>query len=242
MKTTSAKLGMESLEARDMPSWAAVPNTFSWPSSANVGFNSNARSGTATISNNEVDMFNFVAPRSGTYTLTAGKNGSRIDTVLGVFKMNGQRLAGNDDASGSTTDSKLTVYLTGGTRYAFAVTNYRGGSNGGYKWSVSGPSLSRSLTNDGGDYFSYAIASITGNTLKIELRGINHSDWYYYDHEVSVQLMGGNGLPIHTGSWDFSVRSYGSLIPGPGTPTRVETFDLSGFDLRNLRDISITLW
>jgi hypothetical protein len=238
-----SRLSVESLEGRDMMSWTAVPANFWWPSSPNVSFNSNARAGTATISNNEVDVYNFVAPRTGTYTLTAGKSGSQVDTVLGVFRMNGVRLAGNDDANSNTTDSKLTVYLSGGTRYAFAVTNYRGTSTGGYRWSVTGPPLSRSLSNNAGNGISsFAFVTITGNSLKIDLRGINSSNWYYYDHKVEVRLVDGSGRAIHNGSWNFSTRSYGHYIPGPGTPGRVETFDLSGFDLRNLRNISITLW
>lgn len=243
MNSFKARLSVESLESRELLSWGAVPATFSWPSSANVSFNSNARAGTATISNNEVDMYNFVAPRTGTYTLAAGKSGSQVDTLLGVFKMNGARIAGNDDISSTNSDSKVSVYLTGGTKYAFGVTNYTGGSTGGYKWSITGPPLSRSLNNNAGDGItSFASVSIQGNTMTVYLSGLNSSNWYYYDHRVEVKLMDRNNRPIHSGSWSEQFRTGGTFVAGlPSSDTMTRTFDLSGFDLRQLDHIAITL-
>src|SRR4051812_21083131 len=89
----TARPSLESLEERECLSWTAVPATYYWPSSTTLSFTSNERHGTTTISNNEVDRYNFVAPRSGTYPFTAGKNGSRVDTLMGLFKFNGSRVA-----------------------------------------------------------------------------------------------------------------------------------------------------
>lgn len=241
-KRKPTQLGIEKLEAREVFSWSAVPATFSWPSSTNVSFNSNGRSGTATISNNEVDVYNFVAPRSGTYTFNAGKNGSRVDTVAGVFNFSGQRLAGNDDAGG-TTDSKFTAYLTAGTRYAFAITNYTGTSTGGYKWSIDGPPLSVSTVSVGSvsTVSTSAFASVRGNTLSVTMYGFNSTNFTSYNHRVDVYLLDANGRAIHSGSWNFSNRTVGTLVPGASTFNRTENFDLSGFDLRNLRNMRVTV-
>lgn len=237
-------LQLEGLEKREMLSWSSVPSTFGWPSSTNVSFISNARSGTATISNNEVDVYNFVAPRSGTYTFTAGKSGSQIDTVAGLFQWSGTRIAGNDDdPNGGTTDSRFTAYVNGGTRYAFAVTNYTGTSNGGYKWSITGPPLYVSLYHNAGNGItSYADASLSGNSLSVFLWGANQSNWYYYDHRVDVYLLDGNNNPIHSGSWSLTFRTGGKFVPGlPSSDTMSQTFDVSGFDLRNLRNMRIVV-
>src|SRR5262245_10439710 len=90
-----AVLGLECLESRDMPSWTAVPSTLAWHSSTNVNFNSNAISGTAAITKDEADVYDFVAPRSGKYTFTVGKDADLIDTMAGLFQPNGKRVAGN---------------------------------------------------------------------------------------------------------------------------------------------------
>jgi hypothetical protein len=236
---SSFRPSLESLEEREVLSWITVPNTFGWPSSTNVSFNSNGRSGAASISNNEVDVYNFVAPRSGTYTFTAGKNGSQIDTVAGLFRWDGSRINGNDDANPNTRDSSFTAYLTGGVRYAFAVTNYIGSSNGGYRWSISGPPLYVALNNNAGDGITtFASASLRGNSLNVYLAGSNNSNWYYYDHRVDVSLLDGNNNPI--GSWWGTLRTGGHFVVDlPLNDTLDQTFDVSGLDLRNLRNIRI---
>src|SRR5262249_6527894 len=132
---------------------------------------------------------------------------SQIDTIAGLFTWNGRRVAGNDD-SGGTTDSSFTAYLTGGTRYAFAITNYTGHSNGGYRWSITGPPLRVNLNNNAGSGItSYGDASLVGNTLSVYLSGLNSSNTYYYDHRIDVYLLDGNNRPIHTGSWWMTFRT-----------------------------------
>jgi hypothetical protein len=232
---------LESLEDRQLLSWSSIPSTFGWPASANVSFNSNGRSGTGAITHNEVNVYNFVAPRSGTYTFSAGMYGSRIDTVAALYQWNGRLLAGNDDANSNTTDSLFTAYLSGGTRYAFAVTNYTGSSTGGYRWSITGPPLSASVSNNAGDGItSFGSATLKGNSLTVYLAGDNASNWYTYTHRIDVYLVDGNNNPIHSGSWYLTFQTGGTLVPGiPSSDNMTQTWDLSGFDLRGLRNIEI---
>ena len=242
-KRKPTPLSIEKLEAREVFSWSAVPASFSWPSSTCVTFNSNGRSGTATISNNEVDVYNFVAPRTGTYTFNASKNGSRVDTVAGVFNFNGQRLAGNDDANGNTTDSTFTAHLTAGTKYAFAITNYTGTSTGGYKWSIDGPPLSVGYVSVGNisNVLTSGSASLRGNTLSVTMNGYNSTNFTSYNHRIDVYLLDVNGRAVHSGSWNFSNRTVGILVPGASDFNRTETFDLSTFDLRNVRTMRVVV-
>ncbi len=237
------RLQMESLETRDMMSWSSIPNTLTVKSFVDVSFVSNARSGADTVRNNEIDVMNFTAPRSGTYTIEAGKNGSRIDTMAGVFNQSGQLLAGNDDAAGNTTDSRFTVYLQGGTRYALAVTNYTGTSNGGYKWSITGPPLSVFHENNiGNGIKSWGSAALHGNSLDVTLVSSNFSNWSTHNHRIDVYLLNSNNQPIHRGSWSLTARTGGSIIAGlPSSNTRTHTFDVSGFDLKSLRNIRIVV-
>jgi hypothetical protein len=231
---------VESLEGRQLLSWTTVPSKFSWPSSVGVSFNSNARAGTATISQNEVDVYNFVAPRSGTFTFNAGKFGSQIDTIAGLFKFNGARIVGNDDSNG-TRDSSFTASLIGGTKYAFAITNYTGHSNGGYRWSISGPPMFNNLNhNAGSGITSYASASLSGNSLSIFLSGLNSSNFKSYTHKVSVSFVNASNRPI-TGAWELSFGTVGKLRPGKSADTMTRVFDVSGFDLRAARDIRLVL-
>lgn len=234
----------EDLEPRQVLSWSAIPATFGWASSTGVTFSSNANSGTAAITNNEVDVYNFVAPRTGTYTIAASANGSRIDTVLGVYNWQGNRLAGNDDISSTNRNSQLTVWLQAGVCYAMAITNYTGGSNGGYSWSIDGPPLSISTVtnNQGGGVTSSAFASVRGNNLNIFFYGFNNSNFTTATHRVDVYLLDSNNRPIHSGSWWAQERTGGTFVPGiQSSFTRNLNFNLASFDLRNLAAIRIVV-
>jgi hypothetical protein len=233
------RVEVEPLETRQLLSWNSVPSTLGWPSSVNVNFNSNANSGTA-INRNEVDVYAFVAPRSGTYTFKAGQYGSQIDTIEGLYTWSGHLIAGNNNSGGAAASS-FTAYVTGGTRYAFAITNHTGTSNGGYQWSITGPSIFVAAANNAGNGItSYGSASLNGNTLTVYLAGLNRSNFYYYDHRADVYLLDGNNQPIHTGSWSVTFRTGGTFVPGlPSSKTQTATFDVSGFDLRNLRTMQI---
>ncbi len=186
-------------------------------------------------------MYSFVAPRTGTYTFNAGKYGSQVDTVAGLFNWSGRRIAGNDDYKG--TDSRFTAYLTAGTKYGFAVTNYTGTSTGGYKWSITGPPLSVDLDHDAGDGISsYGYAQLTGNSLYIYLSGTNNSNYYLYTHQVDVYLLDANGNSITDTPWSVWLETGGRFVPTrPSSDINMATYDLSGWDLREVVYIQIVV-
>lgn len=232
---------MERMETKQLLSWSSVPATFGWPASYDASFISNGRSGTNTIVSSEVDVYRFTAPRSGWYTFKAGRNGSNIDTIAGLFNWSGTRLGGNDDSNG-TTDSQFNTYLTGGVQYAYAVTNFTGRANGAYRWSIDGPPLSASLTNASGSFRSYGSATLTGNSLYVYLSGSNSSLLTYKTHRIDVYLVDASNRPLHTGSWNISFSTAGRLVPGtPSSRSMSRTFDLSAWDLRSLRNMRIVV-
>jgi hypothetical protein len=233
-------LRMEQLESRAMLSWTSVPVTLGWPSTTNVSFNSNANSGTAVISNNEVDVYSFVAPRTGTYTFDAAKSGSQVDTIAGLFKWNGDRIAGNDD-SGGTTNSQFTAALTKGTKYAYAITNYTGRSTGGYRWSITGPSLYISENLNKGGVVTFGSGKLSGNNLNLYVSGMNSSNFSKNTHKVEVFLLGADNKPIHSGAFMVSVKTGGTFVSGKGSDTHSFNFDLSSWDLRKVTNIRIQI-
>jgi hypothetical protein len=237
-----ADLNLERLETKQLLSWSSVPATFGWPSSYDAGFVSNGRSGTNTIIGSEVDVYRFVAPRSGTYTFKAARNGSNIDTIAGLYNWAGNRLGSNDDSNG-TTDSTFTAYLTGGVQYAYAVTNYTGRANGAYRWEIDGPPLSVSLnTTPSSGITSYGYASLTGNNLYVYIYGNNTTNFSTHTHRIDVYLLNSNNTPIHTGSWWVSTNTAGRFIPfTPSSNSNSRTWDLSNWDLRDLRNMRIVV-
>jgi hypothetical protein len=233
-----ADLNLERLETKQLLSWSSVPATFGWPSSYDAGFVSNGRSGNNSIVASEVDVYRFVAPRSGNYTFKAARDGSNIDTIAGLYNWAGDRLDGNDDSKG-TTDSQFTTYLTGGVQYAYAVTNYQGHANGPYRWSIEGPPLSLSLIRTpSSGISSLGIAQLYGNNLFVSMRGDNNTFFTGHSHRIDVYLLNSNNTPIHTGSWSVSTTTVGRLIPHSYND---RTWDLSNMDLRSLRNMRIVV-
>ena len=138
---SAPRLGAERLETRIVPSWAGVPpaaltSTVAPAVAVNA---SGSASGNAAITANEADFYSFVAPRAGTYRLSAATPSSYLDTVLGVFDTQGKRLAYNDDIGPNNTDSQLALNLVAGQRYLIGVSNYAGTPGGSYTWAIAGP-------------------------------------------------------------------------------------------------------
>ena len=145
------RLCMEMLEPRLALTWAGVPPTsISPPASAvAVALVQNDASGAASIATTEIDYYSFTAGASGSYVISATTPSSSLDTVLGVFSSTGQRLSYNDDISyPSNTDSRVTINLTAGTRYYVGITNYTSSSRGAYSWSIDGPAVTTTPTDD----------------------------------------------------------------------------------------------
>ncbi len=233
-------LSLESLENREVLSWTTIPKTISWPSSTYYNFTSNALNGSASISSNETDVFTFYAPRSGTYTFDVGVNGSKIDPIAGVFRNNGTLISGDDD-SGPNLDSRFTAYLVKGEKYALAVTNVTGKPGGNFKWNITGPSLTVSASKTG-TYQTKGTAELIGNTLKLTLDVKNSSRWTRYDHYGYVYLLNAQGVPIHSGSWSLSKRTYGRDDPsGPSVAKVSKTWNLSSWNLTDVVKIRISV-
>lgn len=138
---TARCLRIESLEDRTVPSWGGIPPaTITVPTNfTSVTLNSNGdASGNAAISRNEIDWYRVSVP-AGSATFSSTTPNSSLDTVLGVYRASGSRVAYNDDISyPSNTDSRTTVTLTAGT-YFVGVTNYTGTRGGSYTWAIDAP-------------------------------------------------------------------------------------------------------
>ena len=135
-----ARLGVESLEGRDTPSWGPIPPSLvPIPASpAAVAFNSSgSATDSAAISSGEVDWYRFTVG-AGSYLFKATTPTSSVDTVIGLYNAAGRRVGYCDDMTGTNTDSRLVVNLSGGTYY-LGVTKYVGTANGSYSWYIGAP-------------------------------------------------------------------------------------------------------
>lgn len=102
----------------------------------------------------DVDVFKFVAPTTGTMTITQSATaGSALDSYLYVYRANQTLLARNDD-SGGTADSLVTVPVTAGATYYVKAAAY-GRSTGAYlvQFNTAG---STPATDDFGNSFAQA--------------------------------------------------------------------------------------
>lgn len=178
----------DALEDRLALSWAGVPPaTVTPPSSfSSVTLNSQGdASGSSSITSNEIDWRRFTASTTGAYTISATTPSSNVDTVLGVYNANGQRLGFNDDISSSNLDSRLTISLTAGASYFFGITNYTGTGQGSYSWLVDGPAASGGTTDDSfenNDTFATAFNLGTLTTVRtvngLQMR--DAADWFRF--------------------------------------------------------------
>lgn len=180
------RLEVEQLEDRLVPSWAGTPpSLISVPaSSVAVTLNSAGDAqGSASVASTEVDYYTFVAPRAGSYFISALTPSSNLDTVLGVFNSSGQRLAYNDDISSFNYDSQLNVTLQAGARYYFGITNYTGSVGGSYNWLVDGPgSTTVDDSYEPNNSFSQAanLGTLTTATTVNGLVMADTGDWFRF--------------------------------------------------------------
>jgi hypothetical protein len=186
--------------------WAGVPPAFITPPSAiNVSLNTqNDAVGTASISTTEIDYYSFTILNGGSYTISATTPSSSLDTVIGVFAANGQRLAYNDDITSINTDSRLSFNLTAGSRYYLGVTNYRTTSRGSYSWSIDGP-LVATAADDGYEEndaigAAHNFGTLSGAHTVNQLR-LADEDWFKFTtsatgtsiHSVSISFLNSQG-------------------------------------------------
>ena len=124
------------------PSTPPTPITPFPPAAFNMDLSNGVAQGFNSIVAQEIDWYTFVAPKTGSHSLSTSTPSSNLDTVLGVYDGAGNRLAFNDDGTfaGDPLDSNLTVQLTAGVRYYFGITNWQGNATGGdYSFIVQAP-------------------------------------------------------------------------------------------------------
>jgi hypothetical protein len=257
------RLELEALEDRLVMSWTGVPPATITPPTNAVAVTLDSQgdaTGTASIANNEEDYYTFVAAAAGSYRFTAAARSSTIDTVLGIFNAQGQRLAYNDDiALGSNTDSLVTVNLQAGARYYFGITNYTGTPGGGYAWGVDGPAGGNGGTDDSyEENDSQAQAANLGTlTQRRTLTGLvmaDSADWFRFTlatpgtkaHTVTIQFQHAQG--------DLDLRLYKSdgtlvrLSDGVGNEERLsldglaaDTYSIRVYGYQGAKNASYTL-
>jgi hypothetical protein len=182
------RLCIENLEQRLALTWAGVPPTSIIPPSTAVAvtLTSNDATGTASIASTEVDYYSFTAGASGSYTISATTPSSSLDTVLGVFSSTGQRLSYNDDISyPSNTDSRVALNLTAGTKYYVGITNYSSASLGSYTWTIDGPAVTTTPTDDAyenNDTLStaYNLGTLASSRTVNPLIMADSADWFRF--------------------------------------------------------------
>ncbi len=146
----SACLRLEALEDRTLLSWGTIPPAVVRVSSPTTIIlnNQHVRAGSAEITHNEIDYYQFQAPVSGTYRIQTTTPNSQLDTVLGLFNQSGQRIAFNNDISPALRNSRVTVNLIAGRVYVFGITNLIHTPGRRYNWSVQRLNLSSSTPID----------------------------------------------------------------------------------------------
>jgi hypothetical protein len=229
---------MESLEPRLALTWAGVPPvSITPPSAASVTLNSQSdASGSASIAATEVDYLAFTARSTGSYTLSASTPSSNLDTVIGVFNSAGQRLSYNDDLASTNTDSRLTVNLTAGSRYYFGVTNYATNSRGSYSWTIDGPAVSTTPTDDAyenNDSLStaYNLGTLTSVRSVSALKLVDAEDWYRFTTSATGTSGSSVSISFQNTQGNLQLALYnasGTLLTTSATTGNSETISLSG--------------
>jgi hypothetical protein len=136
----------------------------------------------------------------------------------------------------------MTVSLTAGSSYTFAVSNYNGSPNGSYKLKFTPPTLFGSASTDLGKIYSSGNATLSGTTLTVYLYGQTMTNFDRTLHHINVRILDLNGRAIHSGGWYQSFTTAGTWIPGdPTHDSGTWTFNLSGWDLSRASQLSISV-
>lgn len=84
----------------------------------------------------DVDVFKFVAPKTGLLTVFLGASGTNLDPVLTIFDDSGHPLAQNDDYDGGN-NSRIQLNVAQGRTY-FIVAHSYGNTTGAYSLQLNG--------------------------------------------------------------------------------------------------------
>jgi hypothetical protein len=231
---------MEALEPRLALTWAGVPPTFiAAPTTAlAVTLNTqNDAAGAASITTTEIDYYSFTARTTGTHTFAAATPSSNLDTVIGVFAANGQRLAYNDDVASTNTDSRVSASLVAGARYYFGVTNYAINSRGAYSWTIDGPAPVATTPDDAyenndslGTAYNLGTLSSASRSLSA-LRLVDGEDWYRFTTTVSGTSASSAAISFQNAQGNLQLALYnsaGTLLATSAGTGNGEAISLSG--------------
>jgi hypothetical protein len=206
----------ELLEDRLNFSWGSTPSSTIKPPSSPVAVTLDSQrdaTGTASIASTEIDWYRFTATVSGSYSLEATTPSSSLDTVLGLYKSSGKRVAYNDDISGSDNDSRVSVSLTAGKKYLLGITNYKGTPGGAYTWKIDGPAppvVDDSYENNDSQTTAASLGTLTSTCTISGLKMADAADWFSFtttaagtsSNQVSISFVHSQG--------DLDLRLYNS--------------------------------
>lgn len=238
-RETSRRLAIEPLEERLALTWAGVPPTsIAVPAApVAVALAQNDATGSATIATTEVDYYSFTAGTTGSYTISATTPASNLDTVLGIFSSTGQRLAYNDDISyPSNTDSRITVNLTAGQKYYVGITNYATASRGAYTWTIDGPAVATTPTDDAyenNDTFAtaYNLGSLTAARTVSSLVMADAADWFRFTTSATGTSTSTISIAFANAQGNLQLALYnsaGTLISTSAGTGNSESLSLNG--------------
>lgn len=230
---------MEPLEERLALTWAGVPpTTIAVPTGAlALTLSQNDATGSATIATTEVDYYSFTAGTTGSYTISATTPSSSLDTVLGVFSSAGQRLTYNDDISyPSNTDSRVTINLTAGQKYYVGITNYATFSRGAYTWTIDGPAVTTTPTDDvyeNNDTLAtaYNLGALSATRTVSSLVMADAADWFRFTTSATGTASSTVSIAFTNAQGNLQLALYnsaGTLISTSAGAGNSETLSLNG--------------
>ncbi|MCI0331719.1 MAG: pre-peptidase C-terminal domain-containing protein [Planctomycetes bacterium] len=232
------RLCMEMLEPRLTLTWVGVPPLSVTPPTSAVAVTLNSQSdasGSGTIATTEVDYFSFTATASGSYTVTVTTPSSSLDTVIGVFSASGQRLAYNDDLSTTSTDSRLTINLSAGSRYFLGVTNYSSTTRGLYTFTIDGPTATTVADDayENNDSFgaAYNLGTLTAARTVSSLKLADAEDWFRFTTSATGTSASSVSIGFQNSLGNLQLGLYnsaGTLLSTSATTGNTESISLSG--------------
>jgi hypothetical protein len=238
-RSNGRRLCIEPLEERLALTWAGVPPTsIAVPTGAlAVTLSQNDATGSATIATTEVDYYSFTAGATGSYTISATTPASSVDTVLGVFSSTGQRLTYNDDISyPSNTDSRVTINLVAGQKYYVGITNYASSSRGAYTWTIDGPAITTTPTDDAYENndtlaTAYNLGALSAARTVSSLVMADAADWFRFTTSATGTASSTVSIAFTNAPGNLQLALYnsaGTLISTSAGTGNSETLSLNG--------------
>jgi len=243
-RNRSRQCHVERLEQRELLSW--LPNTIPYtinmppPSNDRAMYNDVLAVSGTVYHPVFFQQFTFAAPRTGLYTIRVDDTGSHtLAPIFAIWQAPGREIG--YCYQGAKCNIGGSYYLIQGVRYEVGIDNVTGYPGGSFTCTVVAPSLSARATRYVGDNCSTsANASIEGNRLTINLAGSNSSWYTTHTHKAYAWLMSTSGATMY-GPWTLSCSTKGWMLRGPTSNSNTGSWDISGFDLRGLGSIYLSV-